>query len=59
LFFGGLGLMALDWSGDFKLLWPSTVGVRMIPAGLILLIIELVIVIEARRKKLRVRQGAG
>jgi hypothetical protein len=59
LFFGGLGLMALDWSEDFTLLWPSTVGMRMIPAGLILLLIELVIVIEARRKKRRMGQGAG
>ena len=49
LFFGGLALVALDWSNDFNLSWPATIGMRLFPAGLILLLTELVIVITARR----------
>lgn len=49
LFFGGLALVILDWSTDFKLSWPATIGIRLFPAGLVLLITELVIVITARR----------
>jgi hypothetical protein len=49
LFFGGLALIVLDWSTDFKLSWPATIGVRMFPVGLILLVTELVIVITTRR----------
>jgi hypothetical protein len=49
LFFGGLALIVLDWSTDFNLSWPATIGVRMFPVGLVLLVTELVIVITARR----------
>jgi hypothetical protein len=49
LFFGGLALIVLDWSTDFKLSWPATIGMRMFPVGLVLLVTELVIVITARR----------
>jgi hypothetical protein len=49
LFFGGLALVVLDWSTNFNLSWPATIGVRMFPAGLVLLVTELVIVITARR----------
>jgi hypothetical protein len=49
LFLGGLALIVLDWSTDFKLSWPATIGMRMFPAGLILLVTELVIVITTRR----------
>jgi hypothetical protein len=51
LFFGGLALVILDWSKDFSLSWPATIGFRLFPAGLILLLTELVIVITARRAK--------
>ena len=51
LFFGGIALVVLDWSRDFDLSWPATVGIRMIPVGLILLLTEFVIVITARRNK--------
>jgi hypothetical protein len=51
LFFGGLALIALDWSTDFNLSWPATIGVRMFPVGLILLVTELVIVITTRRAR--------
>jgi hypothetical protein len=49
LFFGGLALIVLDWSTDFNLSWPATIGVRMFPVGLVLLVTELVIVITTRR----------
>ena len=49
LFFGGLALVALDWISDFSLSWPATIGVRMFPVGLILLVTELVIVITTKR----------
>jgi hypothetical protein len=49
LFFGGIALVVLDWSADFKLSWPATIGIRMFPVGLVLLVTELVIVITARR----------
>jgi hypothetical protein len=49
LFFGGLALVILDWSKDFSLSWPATIGFRIFPAGLVLLVTELAIVITARR----------
>jgi hypothetical protein len=49
LFFGGLALVVLDWTNDFKLSWPATIGIRMFPVGLVLLVTELVIVITTRR----------
>jgi hypothetical protein len=49
LFFGGLALVVLDWSTNFNLSWPATIGVRMFPVGLVLLVTELVIVITTRR----------
>ena len=49
LFFGGLALVVLDWTNDFELSWPATIGIRMFPVGLVLLVTELVIVITARR----------
>lgn len=52
LLVGGLVLMVLDWHSDFTLLWPSTIGIRMIPVGLVLLVTELVLVIAARRRKI-------
>jgi hypothetical protein len=59
LFFGGLALIVLDWTSDFRLTWPATLGVRAFPAGLILLVTELVIVWEARRKLARTQQTIG
>jgi hypothetical protein len=49
LLFGGLALIVLDWSADFSLSWPATIGMRMFPVGLVLLVTELVIVITSRR----------
>lgn len=50
LLLGGLGLVALDWVNDFRLTWPATLGARMAPVGLILLVTELAIVLSARQK---------
>jgi hypothetical protein len=46
-------LLVVDWRADFDLLWPAMFATRMMPIGLLLLLIELVIYIEARRKKRR------
>jgi hypothetical protein len=51
LFFGGLALFLVDWSSDFKLTWPATIGVRMLLPGLILLVTEAAMVLHAKRKR--------
>jgi hypothetical protein len=53
LFLGGAVLLIVDWRADFGLLWPAMFATRMMPIGLLLLVIELVLFIEARRKKRR------
>ena len=53
LFFGGLILFVLDWSVDFRLSWPSLIGVRLFFPGLILLCMEAVVVWHARRARVR------
>ena len=53
LLVGGIVLWAVDSNSDMKMGWPSAVAARIAPLGLILLVTELVIVIEARRKKRR------
>jgi hypothetical protein len=50
LFFGGLALIIVDWSADFRLTWPATIGVRMVIPGLILLVTEAALVLHAKRK---------
>jgi hypothetical protein len=49
LFFGGLLLTIIDWSVDFKLGWPAMVGTRMLLPGFILLFIEAMVILTARR----------
>ena len=51
LLVGGIVLWVLDAHSDMKMGWPSTVAARIAPLGLILLVTELVIVIDARRKR--------
>ena len=58
LFFGGLGLILLDWSKDFGLTWPALVGMRMLIPGVILLVTEAAILLHTRLKSRRVA-GAG
>jgi hypothetical protein len=55
LFFGGLGLVLLDWSNDFRLSWPAMIGVRMLIPGVILLVTEAAILVYARIES---RRGA-
>ena len=52
LFFGGLALVIVDWSVDFKLTWPATIGVRMLIPGLILLVTEAILMLQVRRKRI-------
>jgi hypothetical protein len=51
LFLGGMVLLVVDWHADFGLLWPAMFATRMVPVCLLLLVTELVIYIEAKRKK--------
>lgn len=52
LFFSGLALIILDWSVDFRLTWPATIGVRLLIPGLILLVTEVILVLHAKRKRI-------
>lgn len=51
LFVGGLALTLLDWYTGFDLTWGATVGTRLFPIGAVLLLTELVLVFEAKRKR--------
>ena len=51
LLVGGIVLWVMDSNSDMKMGWPSAVAARIAPLGLILLATELVIVIEARRRR--------
>jgi hypothetical protein len=53
LFFGGIILTMVDWLKDFSLSWPAMIGTRMFPVGMVLLFIELMVIVEAKRKKNR------
>lgn len=50
LFFPGVILTAIDWYYDFSLNWPAMIGTRMLFPGLILLVTEGVIIVNARRR---------
>jgi hypothetical protein len=56
LFFGGLTLTLVDWSVDFKLTWPATIGVRLLIPGVLLLLTEAILTLQSRRK--RMQRGA-
>ena len=54
LLFGGMILFAIDWLADFRYGWPSMVGSRTIPTGLVLLFIDAGILLnraQQRRKE--------
>lgn len=51
LLVGGIALWVLDDHFDLKLGWPAALAAHIGPLGLILLVTELVIVIDARRKR--------
>jgi hypothetical protein len=50
LFFGGLALILVDWSVDFRLTWPATIGMRLFISGLVLLATEVALILHAKRK---------
>jgi hypothetical protein len=54
LLFGGLALFIFDWIGDFRLSWPSLIGVRMLIPGLVLAVTEVVLFTHARIARRRV-----
>ncbi len=49
LFFGGLLLTIIDWTTAFRLGWPAMIGTRMMVPGFVLLFIEAMIVLQAKR----------
>jgi hypothetical protein len=49
LFFGGTILTIIDWADDFKLGWPAMIGTRMMVPGFVLLFIEAMILLQAKR----------
>jgi len=57
LFFGGLVLVIIDWSVDFRLTWPATVGSRLLIPGLILLLTDIVFVLNVRLARRSAAKG--
>jgi len=57
LLFGGMLLFAIDWIGDFRFNWPSMVGSRMIPTGLVLLFIEAGILLNRAQQRRKERKS--
>lgn len=53
LVFGGMFLFAIDWLADFRYSWPSMVGSRMIPTGLVLLFIDVGILLNRAQRRRR------
>lgn len=53
LFVVGSILAAIDWSVDFRLMWPGTLGFRMAPIGAVLLLTEIGILLSSRHKQRR------
>jgi hypothetical protein len=56
LFLGGLILTIMDWTYDFSLTWPATIGTRLLIPGLFLLFMEAMIVLSAKRGKAHTRR---
>ena len=59
LFFGGLGLVLLDWSTDFHLSWPALVGSRLLIPGLLLLLTEGLILLHAKQKAVEAKRRSS
>lgn len=53
LLFGGMLLFAVDWLANFRFGWPSMVGSRMIPTGLVLLFIDAGILLNRAQRRRR------
>jgi hypothetical protein len=56
LLLASIALGLAEWLSDFRLSWAGMMATRMAPVGVILLVTELAIVLEARRKKRRERR---
>jgi hypothetical protein len=50
LFFGGLALTLFDWSLNFRIYWAALIGTLVILPGLFLLVVEAVLILQARRE---------
>jgi hypothetical protein len=53
LFLGGLILTIVDWRTDFALSWPAMIGTRIMIPGAALLLIEAIVLLNARRDRNR------
>lgn len=53
LLFGGVLLFAVDWIADFRFGWPSMVGSRVAPTGLVLLFIDVGILLNRAQRRRR------
>ena len=51
LFFGGLILTIIDWRTDFALSWPAMIATRIVVPGAGLLLIEAIVLLNARRHR--------
>lgn len=51
LFFGGVVLTFADWRIGFRSLWPSMLGTRMVMPGAMLLFIEAMVLLHARKAR--------
>jgi hypothetical protein len=53
LLFGGMVLFAIDWVAGFRFNWPSMIGSRMMPTGLVLLFIDAGILLNRAQQRRR------
>jgi hypothetical protein len=53
LLFGGMLLFVVDWIADFRYGWPSMVGSRVAPTGLVLLFIDVGILLNRAQRRRR------
>ena len=53
LLFGGMLLFAVDWMANFRYGWPSMVGSRVAPTGLVLLFIDVGILLNRAQRRRR------
>ena len=54
LVLGGMLLAGIDWRSGFRYGWPGMVGLRLIPPGLLLVMIEVGIVLNAFQRRQRI-----
>jgi len=50
LLLAGIGLITLDWANSFRLMWAYTIGLPLLLPGIVLVIIEALVVITAKRR---------